>query len=237
MNSLLKTLRNTISTLLPHHCPLCERQSETYVCQRCIDLLEPLHSGCDVCSEPLPTNSISLCPNCQQQSPFFDKSCCAFIYNRDFSDMLARFKEGGDRNMGRILTNLLAQQLEQQQRASTIEALVPIPMHHSRYWTRSFNHSERIAAQLSKRLKRPLAPLLKKEKRSEQQKKLNRKERELNLASSYRLTKPNFAYSRLAIIDDVITTGATANLMSKLLKENGATYVEVWALARTPMHH
>jgi ComF family protein len=168
-----------------------------------------------------------------QHKPAFDRSVCAFVYNRDFADILARFKESGDHHAGRVLSEILLESITNENAQTRIDAIVPVPMHWSRYWSRNFNHSKHIAKHLGRALKRPIYCKVKKTDRTKDQKKLNKQQREGNLESSFLVQDKEIAYKRLAIVDDVITTGATANMLSRFLKQAGADYIEVWALART----
>src|SRR5699024_7471277 len=111
------------------------------------------------------------------------------------------------------------------------DVLVPIPLHYRRYWYRGFNQAERLATFAAKELHLPCEPLLKKHFNTQSQQGKTRGERQSNLQGSFRC-KQSFKYRHIALIDDVITTGSTANEAAKALIAMGAHRVDIWALAR-----
>ena len=170
------------------------------------------------------------CGSCLTQVPAYQRSMCAFEYNPAFASLLSRFKEGGDLMIGKQLSQQLAHTLG---KPKHIDLLIPIPLHWRRRWQRGFNQSEEICAQLSKDLGIPYRLLLRAKKAHTDQKTLNKKARERNLLNTFTL-ESDVKGLRIALIDDVITTGATSNTAARLLQQAGAEQVEVWALAKTP---
>jgi ComF family protein len=111
--------------------------------------------------------------------------------------------------------------------------LVPTPLHWRRRLMRGFNQSEQLAATLSSSLQIPVAPLLKRPQYTAPQQSLNRPQRQQNLRGAFSVSG-NVEGKRLAIIDDVMTTGATATEISRCLLQAGAAEIHIWCLARTP---
>ncbi|MEN8261233.1 MAG: ComF family protein [Pseudomonadota bacterium] len=112
------------------------------------------------------------------------------------------------------------------------ECVIPVPLHPSRYRERGFNQAIEIARHVAKRTEirldlnacvrtRPTPP----------QSMLSAKERRTNLRHAFEVVKPP-AVRRIALIDDVITTGATVNELATALKQTGIEHVDVWACAR-----
>lgn len=99
--------------------------------------------------------------------------------------------------------------------------------------TRGYNQSQLIAQYLASQVKRPLKSVLQKQTRTPAQKGLTRQQRQKNLQSSF-ACKQKVEGKHIALIDDVMTTGATAEAASHLLKRHGAKRVDIWTLARTP---
>ncbi|MCG8312531.1 MAG: hypothetical protein MI976_04895 [Pseudomonadales bacterium] len=119
------------------------------------------------------------------------------------------------------------------------QLLVPIPMHTAKQRRRGFNQSIYVAQTIGRDLKIPVTvDCLRKAKLTDAQKNLNRTQRLHNLKNSLAFNpryKKAFAHiDHVALVDDVITTGATMYEASRILKEQGVARVDIWALARTP---
>ncbi|MBV1919617.1 MAG: hypothetical protein KUG73_02975 [Pseudomonadales bacterium] len=143
--------------------------------------------------------------------------------------------------MGKALGQLLAHSLSNDSsiQNNPPELIIPVPSHRKSINRRGYNPTQIIAKTLSSQLSIPSASnFISKRNHSEQQKALSAPERLVNLKNAFSITKkgasslPN--YYRVVIVDDVVTTCATANTLSKLLLEAGVQDVIVWALARTP---
>jgi len=113
-------------------------------------------------------------------------------------------------------------------------------LHWSRRWQRGFNQTEIIAKELAVQLQIPLLThTCRRRTATPSQKGLSRAQRQSNLRGAFELTKNSqklIEGKRVALLDDVVTTTATARELSKLLIKHGATDVQIWALARTPNH-
>jgi ComF family protein len=131
------------------------------------------------------------------------------------------------------LGRLLAQQLETRS-VDRPALLIPIPLHPTRLRARGFNQAALLSRQLGRQLGIRWDPgVLKKHRQTEDQRGLDRRARQRNLRGSFvsrRLPKG----CHVAVVDDVVTTGATCQEAARVLKRAGAGRVDVWALARTP---
>ena len=101
-------------------------------------------------------------------------------------------------------------------------------------WLRSFNHADLLCRELHRKLGIPIFSGLKRRHNGVQQKQLNRQQRLKNLNGCFQ-TSETLSGQSIAIVDDVVTTGATANTLARVLKAAGAGQVSVWALCRTPL--
>ncbi len=109
--------------------------------------------------------------------------------------------------------------------------VIPVPMHWQRRVKRGLNHSQLLANALAKRFDLTLLTNLKRIKATAPQQKLNRKERLVNLKQAFAIKGQIPAH--VCLIDDVVTTGATATLLTKLLKKHGAKQVDIICICRT----
>jgi ComF family protein len=147
--------------------------------------------------------------------------------------MIGRFKYSGQRAYGRPLAMSLAKTIAERT-APMPEALIPVPMHPRKQRRRGFNQAEEVTHWLSRQLHIPMARhLLQRTRQAEAQSTLHRRQRLRNLKGAF--TASGRVPAHVALVDDVMTTGATAQELARLLKKNGAQQVEIWVLARTPL--
>lgn len=205
------------------------------LCQGCRDDLPAIRWACHTCALPLPFASPGLrCGECQVSAPPFSLALIPWRYQFPIDGMISRYKYNGQHKFVRpLLTgfgDFLEQHLAPGQRP---DALIPAPMHWSRRWQRGFNQARDIAEFAGTRLDIPVAAdVVRRRRRVKAQRKLNRAERLINLAGVFEVRGP--VPARVAIVDDVVTTGATVRLLAQALREAGARDIQVWALARTP---
>jgi ComF family protein len=111
------------------------------------------------------------------------------------------------------------------------EALVAVPLHPSRARERGFDQGHWLARRLARQLERPLMPAVR-VRNTPSQRDLPRKARFTNLRRAFRVTSP--LPTRVVLLDDVMTTGATLDALASACRKAGAEEVEAWAIARTP---
>ncbi|MFO8142309.1 MAG: ComF family protein [Marinobacter sp.] len=148
--------------------------------------------------------------------------------------MIGRYKYHGHRKFVRPLLTDFGQFLEQQLLPEDRpDVLIPAPMHWLRRWQRGFNQAQDIAEFVGGQLAIPVAAsAVRRSRQVKAQRGLNRAGRLANLDKVFQVrgTVPQ----RVAIVDDVVTTGATVRTLARALAEAGARDIQVWALARTP---
>jgi ComF family protein len=222
--------------LLPGTCLLCGAYSQRAVdiCRACELELPALGPHCQACALPLAT-SADHCGNCLRKAPHFTRTHAGWRYQAQVAQLISQFKYHRQHAFGRVLAELLAAQLQAAYALQAFpELLIPTPMHWWRRLRRGFNQSEQLAQQLSLQLQIPLFAHIRRVRHSKAQRTLTAAERQRNLRSAFRVTKA-LAGQRVALVDDVMTTGATANEISRLLLAAGAAEVHIWCLARTPI--
>ncbi|MBU2954560.1 ComF family protein [Marinobacter sp. F3R08] len=207
------------------------------LCQPCRDDLPVNRWSCRCCALPLAFASSELiCGECLKHPPAFSSSFIPWRYQYPLDGMISRYKYNGQRKFGRPLiadfTNLLENALHDGT-VAVPEVLVPAPMDPLRRWQRGFNQAQDIAETIGGDLNIPVATgLARRVRRVRSQRTLNREARLLNLRGVFEVTSA--VPERVAIVDDVVTTGATARVLASALREAGAREIQVWALARTP---
>lgn len=221
--------RTFIAQLLPLLCPLCEQDSaDGELCSLCQSWLTPLRDPCPGCGEPDTLHA--LCGRCQKRTPPWHHARLGWPFSWASRYLIHRMKYQGDLACARSLASLWWQQ---QQPQVALDALIPVPMHASRLHKRGFNQAEWLARYWAKQSCLSVWTEAYKPQPTEALEGLNRSERRKVLRGAFALRER--PPKRVAIVDDVLTTGTTSGELAKLLKRNGTQYIEVWTLARTPL--
>ena len=230
--STLRTLNISapLGALLTQDCMLCAGPSANrLVCDACAISLPWLEHACERCAIPLAQAGI--CGECLRRAPSFDAALAAFEYRFPLDRLIQRFKYSGDLAAGRWLALELAGRVARCERPTL---LVAPPLARSRMRERGFNQAVVIAKGVAGRLGIRHAPgALAKVRDTSPQPGLGRRARLANLRGAFRCNA-RLAGEHVAIVDDVMTTGATADALARVLKAAGAARVSVWAIARTP---
>lgn len=230
-----------LDSLAPSYCVLCQRPSKRPIplCDRCENELPGNICACQTCAAPLAVSGQN-CINCQRHPPAFTRCLAPWLYSQPISHFLQRFKFSADMSLLPLLAQLLAEPVQQAiEEFGVPNALIPVPMHWWRRWQRGFNQAELLADSLCRQ--RGLKSVgLKVERRWCQKVKLTAAQHDLDLAQRRRNLKSAFQCNTdldgkyLVIVDDVMTSGATAQRLSEVLLQAGADRVDIWCLARTP---
>lgn len=207
----------------------------------------PLCSGCDAdlpwlggrcprCALPLPTHGLD-CGGCLRKPPAFAHTEAPWRYGFPVDSLVTAFKHHGDRPMGRLLGSLLARHLRQAYAdgLERPELLVAVPLAARRQRQRGFNQAQLLARWLARDLHLACAEPLRRIVDTPPQQGLDAAARRRNLRQAFSV-EPGAALRgrHLALVDDVLTTGATADSLARLLLRAGARRVDVYCLARTP---
>ena len=145
--------------------------------------------------------------------------------------MIKKLKYQARLDVIRSLSQLLLERIRLE-RIEPPECLVPVPLHPTRLRKRGFNQAREIARALVKNLPLPVDDrLLRRHKATAQQYDLSPSQRRMNVKDAFSTSK-SMSYKRVALVDDVVTTGATASELACLLKRHGVQHVQVWSLAR-----
>jgi ComF family protein len=220
--------------------------SSCLLCNGYVRGLKPLCSGCENdlpwnsracfrCAMPMSTSN-PVCADCLQSPPLFQKAFCAFRYEDPVAGLLNRYKHNGSLACGHWLAHGLADAIAAHYDKAQIalpDCVLPVPLHWRRLRGRGFDQGLEIGKVLARRLKIPLSTALRRQRHTASQQALSREQRQRNLAGAFVLREP-LAARRVVLVDDVLTTGSTANEIAALLLRAGIEEVQVCAIARTP---
>ena len=231
------------SLFFPDACRLCNLSLTTItfypVCSACLDKVEPLSAEffCKVCRTPFVSESsldeTGRCAQCLDGTRGFDAAYCFGSYDGDLRDLIHLFKYARvrtlDKPLGRFLTTALP-------REEAFDLIVPVPMHWRKRWTRGFNQAERLARAVSRRSGLPVWQGLRRTRKTLVQAGLTLAERRVNMETVFQVktdaARSRVRGSRVLLVDDVFTTGATASACARALKSAGAASVILLTLAR-----
>ncbi len=178
-----------------------------------------------------PTLDGGICGQCVKRKPVFDNTIAAFLYQGALTQLIPAAKFGKRWTLLPALADLLLQKVEASKRP---DCLVPLPLHAQRLKERGFNQALELAMPLARQLKIPLNnDLLLRTKDTEHQARLSEKARHQNMRGAFSVTR-RLDGIHIALIDDVLTTGASLDAAAQALKQAGAKQVDAWVLARTP---
>jgi ComF family protein len=228
----------------PEVCQICKNErasaKEGFVCARCWAkpdgvqfVVEPF---CRCCGLPFEgdINIVFECANCRDQRLHFRSARAAVKLTGLVQAVIHRYKYNQANWFEPFLADLLIRQAAPTLRPNDWDLIVPIPLHWRKLRERSFNQSLRMARQLSKVTGIPInARLLRRKKPTQTQTRLTRAQRAENVKRAFVYHSRNgLDGRRIILVDDVLTTGATASACAKLLMQNGASVVDVWTVAR-----
>jgi ComF family protein len=214
-------------------CRWCESAgAQAGLCAACANDLPWNHPACPQCA--MPQASAGRCGNCAQTSPGWVRAWAAFRYQGPVMRMIHDLKYEARFAEAHTLSALMAQSLLRRS-APLPEYLLPVPLHPARLRQRGYNQALELAKPLARRLGMRLIPQAATRLRNTgDQTQLSAAERRRNLRHAFDADSRQVNGRRIAILDDVMTTGATAAELTRALKGAGAAEVEVWACARTP---
>ncbi|GGB07157.1 ComF family protein [Agarivorans gilvus] len=218
---------------LSTQCAFClqAKACDEICCSTCQDMiLSPRKCRCERCYLPLAEPGI--CGECQQTPPHFDNIYCLNDYLWPTDALLKNYKYAKQRHLARPLSQLLWQHLQQLQ-APLPEAYCSVPLHWRKRWQRGFNQSELLAQVLTKQSQIPTLNVVRRLHYGSSQASLTRRQRQRALNHSFHCDT-SLAFKHWVVVDDVVTTASTANVIADKLKRAGATRVDIWAIARTP---
>lgn len=221
---------------LPTQCLICRSWQAATLCTHCLSHWREQLPRCPRCAITLKPGEIATCQPCEDQSPEFDRAIAALDYVAPWSPVLSRLKFNGATALARPLGDLLAQAVAP--RRGRVSLVLPVPLSRQRLTERGYNQSWLLAQRISERLNlQARHDLLTRVRHTSRLMVMSAEEREREIRDVFEVTPAGRAMLRgrhVALVDDVMTTGATLNAATRALLEGGARSVSAWVVARTP---
>ena len=229
----MEIVRQLCAVIMPAACRLCGvalRRGEAGLCRGCHADLP--HSGCACprCGTALPEARV--CGACLASPPRFDRVISAYAYAYPVDQLIVRLKYRRGLTLAQLLAHDLARRVRQLD-APLPDCLLPVPLHRARLWRRGYNQALEVARVLGRELDLPVcSDLVCRHRATPEQARLPLAARRANVRRAFALTRPA-PYRRVAIVDDVLTSGATLGEVARVLHRGGIEEVQAWVLART----
>ena len=223
-------LRAAFHRLWPAHCVVCsEHAGNDDLCPACLRELPWNRCACPRCGLPLPMPGPA-CGHCQRRPPPLTETRAVFRYAPPLDRLLPRLKFHRDLAAGRACALRMAEALADAPRP---DALIPLPLHRARLRERGFDQALELARPLSKALDLPLHDhLLIRVRDTAPQSRLDAPARRRNLRRAFAV-RPGVALpAHVALVDDVMTTGASLHAAAETLLRAGVARVDAWVCAR-----
>jgi ComF family protein len=207
------------------------------VCAKCLAEPAPLIAEyfCVACRMPFvnrfPLDETGRCGLCRLGLQGFDAVYSYGSYEGTLRELVHLFKYGGVRPLAGTFGKFLAQALP---RETSFDVVVPMPLHWFKKWQRGFNQSDVLAREIGKKWNVPVRNVVRRKKATRPQSGLTNAKRRANMQGAFGMPRGrSLAGMRVLLVDDVVTTGATASACARVLKRAGAAHVALLALART----
>ena len=204
--------------ILPRTCAVCGRDlsiHERHLCVGCLADLPRTYFSC------MSRNQLSDRFNALVEGPMYSYATALFFYRAGYKEITRRLKYHADLGIGRYFADMLAKEMAVPGIYSNVDAVIPVPLHWTRKWSRGYNQAEVIAQVLAEKLGAPvLKSVLYRCRRTRTQTRLSIGKKSANVAGAFKV-KRGFClsgFSHILIVDDVFTTGATLHSCFLALK-------------------
>lgn len=235
-------LASIINLLYPAYCLVCNKSTGAWDKNICRDCLKKIKMRvppfCTKCGRQIAGDreSQNICPDCRKNSPYFDRAFSVFLYDEILKNLVHDFKYKRITSLLKEFSQAIIPAMEEYGIGKNSHLVISVPMHRHRLFAREINPSHILAENISKKLRlRYCGAVLKKAKNTPLQSKLSRAERIKNVKGSFSVRKDKESEVRdknILLVDDLFTTGSTANECARVLKGAGSGLIEVVTLAR-----
>ncbi|USQ15121.1 ComF family protein [Legionella lytica] len=183
---------------------------------------------CQHCATPLADSGSLICGGCIKNPPQFTQAYVAYKFEEPLRGLLHQFKYHNGLYLHSFLSHLMLSGLPS---SNLPQCLIPVPMHAQKIKQRGFNHAAVLTRDLAKKLNLPYdLTSCQKTLNTAPQASLDKEQRQKNLRNAFNSKKLPFQH--IALIDDLLTTGSTANELALTLKKAGVEQVDLWCCAR-----
>jgi ComF family protein len=231
VHNLFKAL---LDIFYPLYCGGCNAASGSILCDECIDTFRTVEDEktCPTCGRLI--GKSVLCGACMEEKRAFHRGYFGYYFEGRLRDVIHAFKFNGRVDAGKYLVHLLKEKLNTM--AKEIDCIVALPVTEKRLKERGFNQSFIIGEEIAKMTGKEIYPsVLVKTRQTQDQFALSRKERKKNISGVFAVKNSHkISGKKVLLVDDLFTTGYTAQEAARSLLKSSAKEIIFFALARTP---
>ncbi len=240
-NRIVDALHAAGNLLFPPVCTFCRREimqagCAPLLCPECIERFTQPRQACRRCANPLPDfwQETGRCPRCQHRRYFFERAEAMGDYRAELQQAVLWMKRASFEPLTRAMGRLLARQVATEMGGWQADWVVPVPMHFWRRLKRGTHTSHVLGGQVARHLRLSMPDgLLRCRRKSLKQGTLSPAQRFANMRGAFSIS-PGYDITdkRVLLVDDIMTTGATASEAARVLRRAGAAAVAVAVVAR-----
>lgn len=224
-----------LQAIYPRRCPVCHdivMPAGHLICPSCKGKMRlAKEPRCKKCSKPLEKEETEYCADCAGRSHAFEEAAGIFLYDKIMRESLMKCKYGGRREYLDYYGQAMARYGWKYLKRWRPQAFAPVPLHKARQRRRGFNQSAVLARELAGSLNVPVYEhMLEKPRKTRPQKELEARQRRTNLKGAFIIGRDFQPFETVVLVDDVYTTGSTADEAARCLKEAGVGTVYVMTL-------
>lgn len=227
-----------LDVIYPRICPVCRdvvTPKGELVCPGCRERLPYIEEpSCLCCGKPIASEQEEYCNDCAQKKFSYERSFAVFLYDDVMQQAVADFKYRSHKELAAFFAEEMSQVFRRKLSGLGAEALVPVPVHPARKTYRGYNQAEEISRLLMQQTGIPMLDLLVRKKKTTPQKELDAADRLRNLESAIALKKETVQGEKVphtvVLVDDIYTTGSTAEACARTLLRGGISNVYVFSL-------
>lgn len=221
--------------LYPPRCPICDKVMDVRfpgICSSCRKKISyASEPKCKKCGKKLLLDREEYCSDCRSYPHDFTQARGSWLYKDPVRAAVYRFKNSNRRDYAAVFAEEMIRINAAWLRTLKVDFILPVPLSRKKRRIRGYNQAELLAVEIGKRLDLPVKKkLLQKIKETDQQKSLSRKKRQENLKDAFQIEEKLSFGASVLVIDDVYTTGSTADAVALALKDAGAKEVYILCL-------
>lgn len=223
----------------PGACVVCGDWTSGGCCVTCTQRFAAPRRRCPRCALPLPPSAcIEVCTTCLREPAPWRSTICAFDYTFPWDGLVQALKFANRPELAGMMADALVREVRRLGSPDEIERVLPVPLSDQRLRQRGYDQAWELARAVGMSLQIPSqARVLRRLVDTAPQSSLDRQSRATNLRGAFGVdpsSMASIAGKRLALVDDVVTTGASVRAAAHALLDAGARSVDVWCVARTP---
>ena len=224
------TVGAVLNALVPERCPVCAVRANRGFCADCRQLLPWIMTGCEICGAELP--EVGVCGDCQARRPHYDHAVIPFKYRAPVAEQIQTLKYHRQLRHADTLGAMICGRVWKES-CPMPDVLIPVPLHPRRLRQRGFNQALEIARRIGGELGVEVRhSSLARIKNTVSQTGLGERQRRRNVKGAFHAAAA-IRHAHVALVDDVVTSGSTADAAARALKRAGVETVSVWAAAKT----